>query len=283
MRELGMRGLRPAILLARLSAPLCTTLAVPLFVVVVLVIASAVSGFSIGLLVGGTRSTEAYHGDYASNYSLLADELRLCREEVSKFAEEKKACEADLLKLAEELNASSRELGYLREENLNLKVMLRDKQDAIDTLVAENEALRSRIENLTEENLALRREIDACRALCVSREEEAGEEPVYRIVIQYVMYDPPGTEPDNEYIILYNPNDFDVNISGWYITDGEGTYVFPPGTVIKARSTLQIYGREYNPTRNRRGLWLNNEDDHVALYNDRDELIDCKGWGDEKC
>ncbi len=73
------------------------------------------------------------------------------------------------------------------------------------------------------------------------------------VVINEVFYDSPGTEPDEEWIEIYNPTSTPVNISGWYLTDdpsyespgGEGSYRFPNGTIIQADSFIVV---AYNGT-----------------------------------
>lgn len=88
----------------------------------------------------------------------------------------------------------------------------------------------------------------------------------YDIVICEVIYDPPGQEPDNELIKLCNQGSSTVDIGGWRLTDGEGTYTIPSGTTITAGSSWSVYGSTYNPTRYTRGLYLANSHDDVILY-----------------
>ena len=251
-------------------------------------------GFIIGLVVGNLLGYwagiqwSAYMCDCSAlnaTIERLSAELESCRSNLSMLSEEFTGCRYELSVLGENVSVLLYELEVEREEKLSLereakdlKEKIRDLERVVEGLKRENSELKSRIENLTAEKSNLEKELELCRSQCKVEESKS-----YRIEIYYVMYDPPGTEPDNEYIVLYNPNDVDVDISGWYITDGEGVYVFPQGTIIEAHGFLKIYGREYNPTRYTRGLWLNNKSDHVALYNDRGELIDCEGWGSERC
>ncbi len=69
------------------------------------------------------------------------------------------------------------------------------------------------------------------------------------VVVNEVFYDAPTgwPEPEAEWIELYNPTAFDVDLSGWRITDDpdpgggdEGAYEFPPGAVIRANSYLIV-------------------------------------------
>lgn len=52
------------------------------------------------------------------------------------------------------------------------------------------------------------------------------------ILISEIEYDPAGSEPGSEWFELYNPTENSIDISGWELTDGEGTFVFPPSTII---------------------------------------------------
>ena len=69
-----------------------------------------------------------------------------------------------------------------------------------------------------------------------------------KVLINEIMYDPLGKEPDNEWIELYNMENKSVDLSSWYITDDlnfsnpgrEGSYRFPEGTEIPAKSYLVI-------------------------------------------
>lgn len=41
------------------------------------------------------------------------------------------------------------------------------------------------------------------------------ELPQHKILISEVMYDPPGSDVEKEFIKLFNPNNFDVDLDGW--------------------------------------------------------------------
>ncbi len=62
------------------------------------------------------------------------------------------------------------------------------------------------------------------------------------VVINEVYYDAPSgySEPQNEWIELYNPTSNNVDISGWNITDYEGNWSFPDGTTIPAGGYILI-------------------------------------------
>ncbi len=100
----------------------------------------------------------------------------------------------------------------------------------------------------------------------------------YDVVICEVVYDPPGTEPDNELIKLCNQGSLTVDIGGWWLTDGEGTYTIPSGTTLTAGSSWSVYGSTYNPTSYTRGLYLANSHDDVILYDKDGIKVDEYHW-----
>jgi len=74
----------------------------------------------------------------------------------------------------------------------------------------------------------------------VSATPSAPVPPGTNIVINEIMYDPDGDEPDEEWIELYNPTDTAADISLWTLTDGEGNYTIPDSTVIWADGFLVL-------------------------------------------
>ena len=103
----------------------------------------------------------------------------------------------------------------------------------------------------------------------------------------------------NEYVTLYNPCDEDIDISGWRLTDREGTIAFPSGAIVSSKgyvtvtqnSTLyrrdtlmlpdfSIDGRE-SPSILRLGgsFQLNNGGDEVLLENASGDIADAFIFG----
>lgn len=93
-----------------------------------------------------------------------------------------------------------------------------------------------------------------------------------------VIYDPPGEEPADEMIKICNSGSTAIDIGGWELTDGEGTYDIPAGTTIQPGSSWSVFGRTYNPTRYTRGLYLANTHDSVILIDNNRNIIDQKQW-----
>ena len=95
------------------------------------------------------------------------------------------------------------------------------------------------------------------------------------IVINEVLPSPEGSDADNEWIELFNQNDFTVDLSGWKISDIEGTtkvYIFPKETNIKAQSFLLLSRTESKIT-------LNNNGDGLNLIQPNNNIIDSVDWG----
>ena len=69
---------------------------------------------------------------------------------------------------------------------------------------------------------------------------------VLAVKINQIFYDTPGTDADEEWIEIYNPNNFDIDISDYKMGDeeekgqSEGMYKFPPDTIIKKKSFIVI-------------------------------------------
>lgn len=97
------------------------------------------------------------------------------------------------------------------------------------------------------------------------------------IIISEVEYDTTGTEPGSEWFELYNPTGSSIDISGWKITDGEGTLTIPAntsiasGTYFLAANTTTTFNAIYS------GINVNLEYGpidvgSIALANGGDEL-----------
>ncbi|GAB4497810.1 MAG: hypothetical protein OHK0052_10080 [Anaerolineales bacterium] len=132
------------------------------------------------------------------------------------------------------------------------------------------------------------------------------------LLISEVLYDPIGAEPANEWIELFNPNDFSLPMSGLHLGDeesqggGEGMYTFPSGAQIAANGTLLIanngaafrtvygFAPDYEiqesdaaiPNLTRATQWasgswnLGNTGDEVLLLDATFAQIDALSWGD---
>lgn len=91
-----------------------------------------------------------------------------------------------------------------------------------------------------------------------------------KIVINEFLPSPAGSDATEEWIEIFNPNDFEVNLSGWKIQDTIGKtkiYTFPKETKISAKGFL-VLKRPVSK------ITLNNEGDGLKLTDSDGKTID---------
>jgi hypothetical protein len=95
-----------------------------------------------------------------------------------------------------------------------------------------------------------------------------------------IDFNPASGNQDEEYIALYNPNAYEVDISGWRLQDGV-EHLFPPGTVIPRYSRLYVTPNAVafrNRSRSPRGglqlLVQGNYKGHLSSWGETINLID---------
>jgi hypothetical protein len=81
-----------------------------------------------------------------------------------------------------------------------------------------------------------------------------------------------------ERITVVNNTNSSVDLGGWSLSDGEGTYTFPPNTIIAPYGSYTIGIDTYNPSHYTRGLYLNNRHDQVYLINPTGLICDKREW-----
>jgi len=109
---------------------------------------------------------------------------------------------------------------------------------------------------------------------------------VTKIVFAEVYYDTVGTDSKEEYIELYNPQSYTVDLSGWQIQDNQYTYTIPTGTIIQANGYLVIARNAagfnalfgFNPDVSGLTLSLGNSGDKLTLFNTTGAQIDFVAW-----
>lgn len=108
-----------------------------------------------------------------------------------------------------------------------------------------------------------------------------------KILFTQVLYNPPGTEADEEWLEIYNPSDsVIIDLKDWKIYDNTGSWKFPDTAFIAPRSYLIISRDEaafralYNCTPDistfTRGL--NNGGDQLTLKNANENDVDFVAW-----
>ena len=90
------------------------------------------------------------------------------------------------------------------------------------------------------------------------------------VVINEILPSPEGNDAEEEWIEIFNQNNFEVNLSGWQITDIMGsikTYTFPEGSKISPQGFLVLPRPEIKIT-------LNNDSDGLKLIQPSGKVID---------
>ncbi|MCP4221236.1 MAG: MBL fold metallo-hydrolase [bacterium] len=113
--------------------------------------------------------------------------------------------------------------------------------------------------------------------------------PLPKIVFSEIFYDTPGDENTEEWFELYNNSEVVVDVSGWKVTDNNGTgftYTLPAGQVIEPGTFLTIarqsagffalYGYEADLYGSL--PYLNNGGDTLLLYDTSDNVVDAVAW-----
>jgi hypothetical protein len=91
-----------------------------------------------------------------------------------------------------------------------------------------------------------------------------------KILINEILPSPAGSDATDEWIEIFNPNNFEFNLSGWKIQDTTGKtkiYIFPKGTKILAKGFLVLKRPESKIT-------LNNNGDGLKLIDSSGKTID---------
>ena len=93
------------------------------------------------------------------------------------------------------------------------------------------------------------------------------------IVFNEILPSPDGPDAENEWIELYNQNDFDVDLSGWTIKDTTGSAkTYTLNAKIPANGYLVLLRPETKIT-------LNNSGDGLNLINPNKEIVDSVDFG----
>jgi hypothetical protein len=90
------------------------------------------------------------------------------------------------------------------------------------------------------------------------------------IVFNEILPSPKGSDETEEWIEIFNQNDFEVDLSGWKISDTLGktmTYIFPTGTKISPKGFLVLN----RPTTK---ITLNNDNDGLNLIQPSGNILD---------
>ena len=106
---------------------------------------------------------------------------------------------------------------------------------------------------------------------------------IEKIIFSEVYYDTAGDDNNEEYVVIYNPNNQEVNLDGFSITDNSGSWSFP-NTIINAQDYLiiardsigfeNLFGCQNDIGGFTRGL--NNDGDQLSLQ--KNQQMDFVAW-----
>lgn len=106
-----------------------------------------------------------------------------------------------------------------------------------------------------------------------------------RVVINEVLYAPSGPDPNGEWVEIYNAGGTAVDLSGYVLSDGEGTLILPSFTLNP--NSYAVYAKDaatftanygFAPNFSGSSIALGNDGDELALYNASSTLVDSVAW-----
>jgi len=104
---------------------------------------------------------------------------------------------------------------------------------------------------------------------------EVGPRRIYQkgIVFNEILPSPEGADSENEWIELYNQNDYEIDLSGWIVKDTAGS---PKNYTLNSRIPSYGYLLLKRPET---GITLNNDGDGLVLINPDGEIVDSVNFG----
>jgi len=147
---------------------------------------------------------------------------------------------------------------------------------SLDDLVRIRGIGKKRVEDIKKQGLAWvsiikpEPQIESKHSSETSTEEEIKIVYPSGIVINEILPSPEGPDETEEWIEMFNQNNFEVNLSGWKIQDTAGrptAYIFPEGRKISPRGFLVLH----RPTTK---ITLNNDNEGLNLVQPDGKMID---------
>jgi len=93
--------------------------------------------------------------------------------------------------------------------------------------------------------------------------------------VDVILYE---VDPARECIWLLNISAAPIDLDGWFLSDLEGRYVFPPETLLIPDEPFSVCIETYNPGYDPQGLYLNDEHDEVYLSTPEGDIVDEVVW-----
>ena len=98
----------------------------------------------------------------------------------------------------------------------------------------------------------------------VGRPLKTQPSPSAKLVINEVELNPPGSDSGNEWVEIYNPNDFAIDLSGWVIENSKTQRIELSGSIKAYGFHVQTFSSQ----------WLRNEDEKIRLLTPDGHVVD---------
>ena len=146
-------------------------------------------------------------------------------------------------------------------DNTTKQTMERNELDAWQTSKSPGGTPKAQNSSWTQENPTTPKELAPTIVIDIKPIETLPQTYPDGIVINEILPAPEGPDETNEWIELYNANNFEVDLTGWKIKDAKGsltTYAFLEGKKMPANGYLVLKRPETKIT-------LNNDEDTISL------------------
>jgi len=165
--------------------------------------------------------------------------------------------------------------GWFAGDNKTKQTMERKSQDSPGTVLenwqtSEHPGGTPKAKNSEQETVNNKQLTSTENGSLPSQSQEIPATYPSNIFINEVLPSPEGPDAEEEWIEIFNKNEFEIDLSGWKIQDTAGktnTYTFPKNTRISANGFF-VLGR---PTSK---IILNNDGDGLKLINPNGEIVD---------
>jgi len=83
---------------------------------------------------------------------------------------------------------------------------------------------------------------------------------------------------ESDTVVMCNRSQGAVDLSGWTLTDYEGSYIFPEDTSVEALGDYTLPFAVYNSTGAKQGLWFADDHDEIVLKDRDGNVVDQYRW-----
>ena len=109
-------------------------------------------------------------------------------------------------------------------------------------------------------------------------------ESQYNITIDYIEYDPEGSEADGEYLIITNHDNYNISMEGWYLQDEAARTAYKFNYTLEVDTSIRIYSGSGEDNETTlfwgwyQGIW-NNDGDMAILQDENGLMVDYYRYG----